>query len=142
MANKIQLPAKTKTAAMFAVISAIFTFAIFLLLAIYGFGGNFLRTAYRFWPLMIIAIGHIFVASALFNFLKIGWYAGLSMFFLVFYIFTKMSLTIGGYYVDGSGIYIFMELANAVFIIILFLDRKNYFVAVEEAKKAGGMGKI
>jgi hypothetical protein len=134
LSNKIQIPIKTKIVAIFMVISAIFASIIFLLLVIYGFDGDFFRAVYGWWPLMIVIVGHILIANSLFNGKKSGWYGGLLMLCSLVCFFTYMALGPLFGYVNLRGAYTFLMLINTPFPIIILIDRKNYFAAVDKTK--------
>jgi len=131
----VRIPWTIRNVAVFFAISAVFAAGIFLLIAIYGFDGNFFRAVIKgFWLLLAIAAAHAFTADSLFKRRKIGWYAGLFLLCAVIVILIGMK---SEGYVNFDDTYRFLALINIPFLFFLLIGRKGYFAAVEEAKKTG-----
>jgi hypothetical protein len=155
--NKIQIPIKTKIAAMVAIIIG-FCYLISLLSAKFGYFTDFPY----FWrdalpiillPSLIVACCYFLVAFGLFNRWKLSWYFGLTVFGIMSLLFIMsiyggmvLAITLMGLFllfsITGSLVNCFiLFFVNFVAFIFLLVDRKNYFAAVERAKKGNDLTK-
>ena len=131
------IPAGISVVATFAGISAIWNAAIFLLLVIYGFEGDLVGTIRNFWIILALITGYVFVTRGLTGARKSGWYAGLALFCVVIGLLIGMATaTLGeNEYFDFRGAYAFFAIINIPFPILLLIDRKKYFAAIDRKKK-------
>ena len=89
--------------------------------------------------LVIISID-IIVYRLLIDGRKIGWFFSLGIFGLYFLNFVSVATAPlhSLEYIDFRQVYAFLSIPNLVAVVILLVDRENYFAAAERGKKGDG----